>query len=144
MHKHMQVFEKHGNMLPDLLLQKDDMPELPYHYSLRAHEISVAATSNEAATRLRSIYAGHVRLAARSLCAPDPMEAEPEKVVPHNMILTREWIMTIPRRKAGVGAATANSAGMLGLVWVPGEEVVDLWEQLGPLEVWKELGVPSV
>lgn len=131
-------------MLPDLLLEQDDAPELPYQYSLEKHKIAASATSDDAGNRLHRVYLEHVRSAARSLCISDPTKGEVSSVVPHNMILTKDWVMTIPRRAAGVGAATANSAGMLGLIWVPSEEVVKLWEEIGPLEVWKELGVPKL
>lgn len=62
----------------------------------------------------------------------------------HNLLMWKDWIIVIPRRKGAVGKASANAAGMLGSVWVPNWSAVDMWLQLGCKSVLEELGVPAL
>jgi ATP adenylyltransferase len=61
---------------------------------------------------------------------------------PHNVILWDSWLVVVPRRKSAVGKASANSAGMLGSVWVAEPSLVEEWKRLGCKHVLGELGIP--
>jgi ATP adenylyltransferase/5',5'''-P-1,P-4-tetraphosphate phosphorylase II len=63
-------------------------------------------------------------------------------VASHNVILWKDWMIIVPRRKAAVQKASANAAGMLGSIWVPDRSGVDEWLRLGCKHVLEELGVP--
>lgn len=156
MHKHMQVFEQDTEeLLPDMMLRDDKIRKsIPYQSRLEPLPEDVQdLDQTSAAHRLWMTYQSHLQWCDKTLQVVDPMFASCpsrqrnaegiEKAIPHNMILTRRFIMTIPRRKAGIEAATANAAGFMGLVWVPDDEVVDLWKRLGPTKVLTELGVPA-
>ncbi|KIW33401.1 uncharacterized protein PV07_00253 [Cladophialophora immunda] len=61
----------------------------------------------------------------------------------YNVILVREWMCMIPRRHSGLErGAGANSAAMLGLVWIAIETEKDIWNSAGPTEYLKYLGLP--
>lgn len=48
-------------------------------------------------------------------------------VYPHNMILTKRWIMVIPRRRGGINKeAGVNSLGMLGVVAVATRKEIEI------------------
>jgi ATP adenylyltransferase/5',5'''-P-1,P-4-tetraphosphate phosphorylase II len=64
-------------------------------------------------------------------------------VAPHNVILWKNWMIVVPRRKAAVQKASANAAGMLGSIWVTDRSGVDEWLRLGCKHVLEELGVPA-
>lgn len=68
--------------------------------------------------------------------------SEENTVCPHNVVLWSDWMIVIPRRTGAIGTASANSAGMLGSVWVHEEALVDEWRRLGCRHVLEELGVP--
>ncbi|KAI9900034.1 hypothetical protein N3K66_004296 [Trichothecium roseum] len=61
---------------------------------------------------------------------------------PHNVVMWRDWLLVIPRRRAELGGASANAVGMCGSPWVPERDQVDEWLRLGPREVLAALGVP--
>lgn len=61
---------------------------------------------------------------------------------PHNVVMWRDWLLVIPRRRAELGRASANAVGMCGSPWVPERDQVDEWLRLGPGEVLAALGVP--
>ncbi|KAK4667855.1 uncharacterized protein QC764_704070 [Podospora pseudoanserina] len=73
--------------------------------------------------------------------APDGVDAT--EIVPHNIILTREWLLVIPRTQAGMNGADANAAGYLGMVWVSDEGRMRKWTDQGPVELLTRLGLPN-
>ncbi|KAF2016661.1 hypothetical protein BU24DRAFT_492710 [Aaosphaeria arxii CBS 175.79] len=79
------------------------------------------------------------KLLDQAKSATDCLEGE---ICPHNVVLWKDWMIVIPRRNAFVEKASANAAGMLGSVWVPDQSLVDEWIRIGPLNVFKGLGIP--
>lgn len=64
--------------------------------------------------------------------------------VPHNVLVTNRWMVVIPRRQAGVDkVAGANAIGMIGVIPVASSEEIGIWEQIGPANVLRKLGVPN-
>ncbi|KAJ3547135.1 hypothetical protein NM208_g1671 [Fusarium decemcellulare] len=61
---------------------------------------------------------------------------------PHNMILTKRWMVVIPRRRGTVNGVGTNSVGMLGVLPVATQDEVDAWVQMGLINTLIELGVP--
>src|SRR5262249_45421796 len=60
----------------------------------------------------------------------------------YNVILVKEWMCMIPRQNSGLDrGAGANSAGMLGLVWIVTEKERTVWDAAGPAEYLKYLGI---
>lgn len=62
-------------------------------------------------------------------------------VCPHNVILTQEWLMLIPRQSNDFHGITSNGAGMIGSVWLQNEAQLKKWTQFGPKKVLSHLGV---
>lgn len=62
--------------------------------------------------------------------------------VPHNVLMTDDEFIVIPRSKAEFEEVSANAVGMMGVLWVSKEEKVERWKRLGAMRVLKELGVP--
>ncbi len=60
----------------------------------------------------------------------------------HNMILTKQWMLVIPRTKGRVEYMFANASGMIGLIWCAYEPQYNLWLQYGPMRALREMGVP--
>lgn len=58
------------------------------------------------------------------------------------MILTKKWILVIPRSKGRLEYMFANAAGMVGLIWCAFEPQYQRWIEYGPMAVLRELGVP--
>lgn len=63
---------------------------------------------------------------------------------PHNVIITKRWMVVIPRRRAGLSKATgANAMGMLGYIAVANRSEIDTWGRLGLKDTLGQLGVPN-
>ncbi|KAF2435257.1 hypothetical protein EJ08DRAFT_394863 [Tothia fuscella] len=142
-HKHMQLFEKplsgyeksNGDeivfaLFPD---STDKNLKVPFKYFIERLD-----TTN--ATEPDDLLAAYERLLVPTREALG-LETDTERC-PHNLILVRQWMMLIPRRKATYEGNTVSSAGMLGLVWADCEEHVDEWKKIGPVKILTEVGVP--
>jgi ATP adenylyltransferase/5',5'''-P-1,P-4-tetraphosphate phosphorylase II len=65
-----------------------------------------------------------------------------KEVAGHNLLMTEDWMLVIPRRKGRRGILSANAAAMAGMVWVTGDMEVRQWVERGPMELLCEFGVP--
>ncbi|KAK4895531.1 hypothetical protein LTR27_006313 [Elasticomyces elasticus] len=66
-----------------------------------------------------------------------------EDLCPHNVILVKEWILVIPRRRGTFNGVGANSAGMMGNPTVSSRALFETWKNSNPVTILRELGVPS-
>lgn len=130
-HKHMQLLPRSEHRLfPDQLISKQGGdritadPEIPFQ-----HAIQPLSTHPSSA---------QVFVAYETLCK----ELEVALGVPHNMILTCDWLMVVPRTKAHRGEMAANALGMVGMIWVNDGEMLESWKRAGPMDVITEFGVP--
>jgi len=133
-HKHMQLIPRPENgsvLFPDRA--NSESSPAPFQYFL--HQIEDPFTP---AKCLVEIYIGLLAQAKESLGISGDIQP-----CPHNVVLMKEWMMVIPRTKADMDGASANAAGMLGMVWVAKEEEMDRWMRLGPAEVLAQVGVAS-
>lgn len=156
-HKHMQVLEcpvegegDRGLVWPGMDVlgvagEKSDVAEdparrlpLPYlaYYQRLAGEEYVMKT-------LLVAYEKHIQACEKAL---ENEESATRGHVPHNVILTRDFLITIPRRATtveGIEGHLVGAQGMLGLVWCNNEAQMKGWQSTGPVEVLRGLGVPS-
>ncbi|KAI9811254.1 MAG: hypothetical protein M1832_000933 [Thelocarpon impressellum] len=141
MHKHLQIFPEPPpragfTLFPDRAAAAGDPDAAPYAHSLRRLTPAERALPPHAAAEvLLDAYVRMLAHARAALCAPS---AAPPP--PHNVVLTRRWLLVVPRRRDGVGVATANAAGMLGLIWVKDGDGVAAWRAHGPRAVLGALG----
>lgn len=81
------------------------------------------------------VSAGHGEHAAKG-----PLGA----VCPHNMILTKRWMVVLPRRQGAINKeAGVNALGMLGVIAVATRKEIENWVRLGLTESLAQLGVPK-
>ncbi|WEW54908.1 ATP adenylyltransferase [Emydomyces testavorans] len=62
----------------------------------------------------------------------------------HNLVLVREWMLVIPRSRASQeGVKIVNAAGMVGMIWIPSNDVLDIWLQSSnPMDILARFGKP--
>ncbi len=62
----------------------------------------------------------------------------------YNLVLVREWLVLIPRRRKGYGEDfIANAASMVGMMWLTSEEQRDKILDLGLPGLSVALGIPA-
>ncbi|KAK0737258.1 ATP adenylyltransferase-domain-containing protein [Apiosordaria backusii] len=150
LHKHMQVFaapeEVDLGLWPDSVSKHRDRKRIPFKYY--QHDIdgqlNEASREQTAWTKYLEFTCNTHRALTDAGHVPNgPSGTDLTTIVPHNVILSREWLVVIPRTKAGINGADANAAGYLGMVWVSEEERVKKWTDQGPAELLTRLGLPN-
>lgn len=142
-HKHMQLFPRLSpasfQLFPD---RPSDKPEnVPYLYDLFHHSASPSLglfDDPDTPTSIATFYESSLSRFRALL----KIEGEDEHI-PHNVIMTREWTIVIPRRAARVNGLSANATGMMGMVWVSTMEEVEQWKREGPRRILGELGLKA-
>jgi ATP adenylyltransferase len=103
------------------------IPNIPFKH--RARRLPRSLQAGE----LYSIY--NDLLAATGVDGPD---------YSHNLVMVREWMLIIPRLRASQeGVKIVNAAGMMGMIWIPSNDVLDIWLQSGdPMALLARFGKP--
>jgi ATP adenylyltransferase/5',5'''-P-1,P-4-tetraphosphate phosphorylase II len=132
-HKHMQVFplpeDTRNTMLPSSDPAATSVRPPVRHYSVQLDE----GTSHEGVFQ---IYRAMVKTERRV------SQLQEEDHLPHNVLLTKSWIVFLPRRTGDVDGLGLNAASMLGLVAVKDEAEHERWLEMGVEKVLKEAGMP--
>ena len=133
-HKHMQLFPRPL----DFVLFPDGPSEgilnVPFYYDI----VRLRMLAPDAGASASQVYNAYLSCLHRTR---EYLGIEVNGYLPHNVVLVREWILFIPRRKARVGGVSANAAGMMGLVWVMSEEELAEWRRRGGRSILGELGI---
>ncbi len=67
--------------------------------------------------------------------------AKVDQAAGHNVLITDDWMLVIPRSKGRNGVLSASALAMAGMVWVTGEEEVNQWVEQGHMRLLCEFGV---
>jgi ATP adenylyltransferase/5',5'''-P-1,P-4-tetraphosphate phosphorylase II len=136
LHKHLQVIpcSEDFPLFPDQ--DELDPSEVPFQYFIHR----VDSTKEETAEDMLATYED---LRQQAFQAWQSAMGTTKDYFPHNMMLTKRWMMVVPRRRSAFQGASANAAGMMGLVWVTSQDQADKWTEARPTKVLEELGVPS-
>ncbi|KIW90993.1 uncharacterized protein Z519_08776 [Cladophialophora bantiana CBS 173.52] len=139
-HKHMQLwpypderelgFQLFPNTVESTVNVTDNIPNVPHkHFVLRLPtDVDANILVKAYEKLLRKVQQSHEQASGGT---------------DYNVILVKEWMCLIPRRHSGLErGAGANSAAMLGLVWIAIEAEKDIWNSSGPAEYLKYLGIP--
>lgn len=59
---------------------------------------------------------------------------------PHNLILTREWIILVPRSQTSCYGVESNALGYSGMLLAKDDESWETVHNVGPLRILKECG----
>lgn len=91
----------------------------------------------------RTPSASEVFAVWRQLCAAVRLEEGQA----HNLLLTKDLIVVVPRTKAWMGEGetefSCNAASIAGIVWCKTEAQYNAWLQFGPMKALREFGVDA-
>jgi ATP adenylyltransferase len=131
LHRHMQLFpmppKEDFRLFPDLD-EKDS--RVPFKFFIRRF-----ATSPTPA-EIFDVYVDLLTLARAAL------GIQREDPCPHNLVLTKRWMVIVPRRHGNLEGLGVNAIGMMGLI-IPNSEVeYQEWKKVGPEKVVAWCGAP--
>jgi ATP adenylyltransferase len=133
-HKHLQGLKGPPHAFDHIISSLSD-PSKRVPYQFLVHEFKPGFKNTSASTVLDAYQL--LLAQCRSLTAADG-----EDVPPHNVVMWADRLVVIPRRRGTIEGASANAGGMLGSVWVTGQEHVEEWSRVGYANVLRELGLP--
>jgi ATP adenylyltransferase/5',5'''-P-1,P-4-tetraphosphate phosphorylase II len=137
-HKHLQVMRvpmDEAHLLVNLESIRD-FPRMPYKYF--ASDFTNETSDLPSTQAILKLYRNLLTQCERLLPAKEG------ESIPHDFILTKKWMLLIPRSKRNFqGSSDVNAAGMIGMIWLKHDEEVDKWKELGPAMVLRQLGVPN-
>ncbi|WPH03811.1 Hypothetical protein R9X50_00669400 [Acrodontium crateriforme] len=141
LHKHMQLMPKPDNTFAAFLepgSQRKE-PKVPFHWFYHRFDDEYITS-----TTVHEVYSDLFKQAKGAYESRNNVvkNIAPGAACPHNMIMTRNWMVIIPRQRAAAqGLAGANAMGMLGYLAMATREEIDGWLEMGPEKVLKEVGV---
>lgn len=140
LHKHLQLIPTPSSLFASFLDSKDGQPpRVPFEWFYR--RLNPHDSTPE---RLLDIY-NHLLEQATNKgwgLSENFGTAPPNAACPHNFILTKRWMIVLPRQRAAINKeAGVNAIGMLGYIVVATRKEIDNWIRLGPTNSLRELGV---
>ncbi|MFN8495247.1 MAG: hypothetical protein U0350_47035 [Caldilineaceae bacterium] len=112
-------------------------PNLPYVHAVAHLPADQATAPSDAAPLLLTTY--QTLLASVGL-APETAIGD-QQPDPYNLLVTRRWMMIVPRAQEKFGSISVNSLGFAGSLLVKNQEEMALVKNVGPLNVLKGVGV---
>jgi ATP adenylyltransferase len=91
-----------------------------------------------AADRLEELYAAQLAaIGALNEDAPRAANDEPLQPAPYNLLVTRRWMLAVPRSRERFGTISVNALGFAGSLFVRDEEEMQDVRDAGPMRVLK-------
>lgn len=110
-------------------------PALPWLHAFIALDTGLWARADEAGDMLHQAFSSAWR-------ATDmPPQAEP--MPPYNLLVTREWLLLVPRRREKWRHVSVNSLAYAGSLFARTPEQIEEIRSAGPLAVLSAVGLPG-
>jgi ATP adenylyltransferase len=150
-HKHLQMvplpLAPEGPSIPlEPLLEKaqfDDklgtIPGLPFSHVFAILEENNVASPHDAAGKTFELYS--TMLEKLGLESPD-VGILKRQSKPYCLLLTRKWMLLVPRSREFYDSISINSLGFAGALLVRDSEQMDLLKKSGPISVLKSVALP--
>ncbi|RZF28542.1 phosphorylase [Paraburkholderia sp. UYCP14C] len=144
-HKHLQIVPlplgESGSPVPiePLLSAQNGLPGLPFRHAFTrfdADELTREDAPKLALSRYRAL------LEAAGIGAVEIDRAWCH-AAPYNLLVTRRWMLLVPRSQERVEGVSVNALGFAGSLFVRDAAQRDLIERLGPMTVLERVALPA-
>lgn len=115
------------------------IPAFPFRHVFVRLANNMVNSPSEAARRLFEIYASS--LVHLGMEPPDAGSLKRQSA-PYCFILTRKWVLLVPRSREFCGSISINSLGFAGALLVRNTEEMGFLKEYGPMEVLRTVGMP--
>ena len=115
------------------------VPGLPFLHAFARLELAPAA-SRHAAHAAFDCY--HALLEATGLRAIE-VNGELHQSAPYNLLVTRRWMLLVPRYSECVEGISVNALGFAGSLFVRDAAQMEVIKRLGPMSVLQRVAIPA-
>lgn len=116
------------------------VPGFPFRHALARLEPAVWEGA-EVAVRLLDAYR---RLLAAVGIRELPSEGGPRQSGPYNLLLTRDWMLAVPRSRECWEGISVNALGFAGSLFLRHPEHLESLRRMGPMTLLARVGLPLV
>ena len=116
------------------------VPGLPFRHAFIALDPALAAQPRAFAEALHASY--HAALRAVGIAAVH-RDGEFWQSAPYNWLITREWLLLVPRRQEGEAGISINALGFAGSLFVRDQAQLALLRRRGPMAVLRAVTAPE-
>ncbi|WNC91293.1 phosphorylase [Paraburkholderia sp. FT54] len=150
-HKHLQIMPLPlGDSEPPLPIesilaatltedQAQRVPGLPFRHAFARLE-SGAAISVDAAPSVLACYRALLEAAG---VQPVEVSGELRHSAPYNLLVTRRWMLLVPRSEERVEGVSINALGFAGSLFVRDAAQMKVIERLGPMAALQRVALPT-
>lgn len=112
------------------------LPNLPFCHAFTQLDLKFIRTPQEAAKILLKRYQGLLQGVNLASKTPDHKQSGP-----YNLLMTRDWMLLVPRSKEHFKAVSINALGFAGALLVRNTSEMALIKQHGPMTVLSHVGI---
>jgi ATP adenylyltransferase len=144
-HKHLQIVPLPlGDTDPPvpiepLLSAEKRLAGLPFRHAFARFDAD-ESTRPDAATRALSRYRTLLEAAGVGTVEIDRASCH---ATPYNLLVTRRWMLLVPRSEERVEGVSVNALGFAGSLFVRDAAQLDVIERLGPMTVLQRVALPA-
>ncbi|KAJ5098088.1 hypothetical protein N7532_005089 [Penicillium argentinense] len=142
-HKHLQV-------IPEPSLQEGYSEGFKFFPDYDPEEEATVPPFVHFLQRFRDLREGHITSSDQLLWVYQRLLQQTRESLkidqdpcPHNVVLTKRWIVIVPRTTKVFKGITSNAPGMLGSVYISNHDQLRAWKEVGPTKALAELGLSS-
>jgi sulfate adenylyltransferase (ADP) / ATP adenylyltransferase len=142
-HKHLQIIplpisSDHQTEVPlealmDAAFDADTLAPLPFIHSISSLALDWSLDPETVATALYQ----HYRHLYRSTGLPTY-----EQPQPYNLLLTRRWMLLVPRSQESYAGISVNALGFAGSLFVRDHAQLEQLREIGPMTVLEQVALP--
>jgi sulfate adenylyltransferase (ADP) / ATP adenylyltransferase len=114
------------------------IPGLPFLHAFSRLESSIFRSPSEAGRKLFDLYGRMLQRAGMEV----PEREGQRQSAPYCLLLTRDWMLIVPRSREFFGSISINSLGFAGALLVMDELQMKLVKSVGPMSVLRAVGLP--
>jgi ATP adenylyltransferase len=115
------------------------MPALPFLHVLARLAPGIVKSSADAARRSFALYGEMLRYVKMKAPVGDKQE---KQSAPYCLLVTREWMLLVPRSQEFFEGISINSLGYVGALLVRNKEQMAILKKCGPMEALKSVALP--
>ena len=117
------------------------LPAFPFRHVFALIDPVIAGSTAGAAENSFELYCAMLRRAGMT---PPGREGLQRQSGPYCLLVTREWMLLVPRSREFFGSISINSLGFAGALLVRNEDEMKRVKNCGPMTVLKEVAFPPI
>lgn len=115
------------------------VPSLPFSHAYAPMDPSWIDPRREGASSLLACYHSLLQAAGLSVGA---IAGSPVPTVPYNLLVTRQWLLLIPRSNEYFDGISINPLGFAGVLLVKDTAQLAILQKHGPMTALQRVGLP--